>query len=427
MSGLVEKQLQMASPGYRSEDVLYYGPMETKIHDVEVNHLVARTQISGTSSNFNGTCEYIIGSSEVCGYVVLTVQLVVNEANPNVVSSNGWLYSAINQLQWLFGAQSAVQSTIDGWAIADFNHVVALQKVRDIHMWVGGQPINGPGTYSASVLIPMPQSTMMPGKHKVLPIDSGGMSSALIARVTFKRGTDFLSGSDAPLITGFSYNTLNVETFELAQRQQSPYQGLRVNPAMQLDYPFSYLQQMSQVTQGNVLANQPFVITLNGLLNADPLCILFTLTPTTYTQQSLNNATPIAYRSARCKYFELRLNGQIYSKLENGMGALSEALECGSQYDRKISIPVPAADGLFHYPAVFGSRRCPVYVWQSSITRSPVYDRVMMNTRRSPSTLLTLTFMVDDDEPVGCTYLVRWLFIYSSIIVFQAGATTVVL
>jgi hypothetical protein len=426
MDSILQKQVQLAAPGSVTEDVLWYSPLKTSVHQVEVNHLVGRTQISGNSTNLGGTAEHVVGSSEICGYFVLTVQLTVPANAPNVVASNGWLYLAIKQLQWLFGAQSGVQPAIDGLGIADYNHVCSFQKVRDSHMWVGGQPINGPGVYSASILIPAPQSNMLAGKHKALPIDTQGLSSSLIVRITYGPATSFLTGADAALITNWSYATLNVETFELARRNESPYQLLRLNPGVSLSYPFSYLQTMSQITAGNVLANQPFVATLNGFLAADPLVIFFTVTPVPYYQQVPTNNSPLCYRSARCKYFELRLNGQIYAKLENGSGAITEQLEAGSGYDRKIYIPTPAPDGNFYYPTTFASRRCPVYVWQASITRAPAFDGIMMNTRRTPSTLLTLTFTVDDDEPVNMPYNIHWVFAYSALMGFQAGATTVI-
>jgi len=121
------------------------------------------------------------------------------------------------------------------------------------------------------------------------------------------------------------------------------------------------------------------------------------------------------------------MNGQVLQKVDNGVGAITELAECGSALDRKIIFPVPAADGLMHVPVALSSRRCPVYVWQASIKRAPAFEGNMMNTRRAPSTQITLTFVVDDDEPVGVPYYVRWLFIYNSIIAFQAGATTLIM
>ena len=433
MSSLVEKQLQIAAPGTHTENVLWYTPDEVTVHDVEVNHLVARTQISGNSASLNSNCDFIVGSSEVCGYGVLTVTITVPALNPatgiapNICSGSGWLYTAISQLYWQFGSQSAAQPMIDGWAMCDFNHAVAAYTGRDSHIWIGGSPINGPGVYRASVLVPLPMSTMLAGNHKLLPIDTGGLSSAFIVRFSFKGARDFLTGADVGLVTQWSSIVLNMETFELAQRNQSPYQLLRLNPAMSLDYPFSYIQGMTTWTQQNVIANQQVILVLNGLLNADPLAILFTVVPQQYAQQNTTISSPLAYRSARCKYLEARMNGQILMKLQDGVGAITEVAESGSAIDRKIMFPVPAADGLFHTPVVFASRRCPVYIWQASIKRAPAFSGKMMNTRRAPSTQITLTFTIDDDEPQNVPYYVRWVFVYNSLIAFQAGATTLVM
>lgn len=439
MSSLVEKQLQIAAPGFHSENVLWYGPEAVKVDDVEVNHLVSRTQISGNSSNLGSNCDFIIGSSEVCGYAVLTVTLTVPAATPNVCSGSGWLYTAISQLYWQFGSQSAAQPMIDGWAMCDFNHIVAAHKARDQHVWIGGEPINGPKIlngavvpYRASVLVPLPQSSMLYGHHKLLPIDTGGLSSAFIVRMTFKSARDFLTGSDAPSISQWTSIVLNVETFELSQRNQSPYQMLRLNPQMSLDYPFSYIQGMTTWTQNNVAYNSPQILVLNGLLNADPLAIMFTVVPQMYAQQNFTNSSPLAYRSARCKAFEVRMNGQILEKVDNGLGAITEIAESGSALDRKIMWPNPWVDAVtgIQYvtaPCTFSSRRCPVYVWQASIKRAPAFEGNMMNTRRAPSTQITLTFTIDDDEPAGVPYYVRWVFIYNSIIAFQAGATTLIM
>lgn len=427
MSSLVDKQVLLAAPGYHSEDVLFYSPAAVKVDDVEVNHLVARTQISGNSSNLGSNCDFIIGSSEVCGYAVLTVTLTIPVGSPDVCSGSGWLYTAISQLYWQFGSQSASQPTIDGWAMCDYNHIVASQKARDQHIWIGGSPINGPGVYRASVLVPLPQSSMLPGHKKLLPIDTGGLSSAFIVRLTFKPARDFLSGVDAPSISQWTSIVLNIETFELSQRDQSPYQKLRSFPEMSIDYPFSYIQGMTTWTQQNVTAGSPVIMVLNGLLNSDPLAIMFTIVPQQYAQQNFTNSAPVAYRSARCKLLECRMNGQILLKLENGLGSITEIAESGSQHDRKVIFPVPSANGLMQYPVAFESRRCPVYVWQSSIERSPVFESHMMNTRRAPSTQLTLTFIIDDDEPQNVPYYVRWVFIYSTLIAFQAGATTLIM
>jgi hypothetical protein len=196
---------------------------------------------------------------------------------------------------------------------------------------------------------------------------------------------------------------------------------------MALDYPFSYIQGMTSWTQQNVIANQQVILVLNGLLKADPLAILFTIVPQQFAQQNATLSSPLGYRSARCKYLEARMNGQILMKLQDGVGAITEVAESGSAIDRKIIVPTPAADGLFHTPVTFSSRRCPVYIWQASIKRAPAFSGKMMNTRQAPSTQITLTFVIDDDEPQNVPYYVRWVFIYSSLIVFKQGATTLIM
>lgn len=423
MASSATKPIILQAPGTRVEGSLCYDANSLLVDMVENTRALGRFSISPSSLVFGQTATISIGNSDQFSTLYLTMRITIPANTPNVYAGSGWGYQAINSFNYLFGPSSLGPHNISGYGMLLANLVTAeTGPKRQAIIDLGGSPINGPGTYDATIVIPLVMSNTYHDPHK-LPIDLVGLNSPLVINIVFGRNTDFLSGLSASVIGGFSQAWMTAESFYLTDRNKSPALESKMSSGLRCSYPFYYTQSgtiPSFVSNGPA---QETNLVLTNLINSDPMAIVFCVyRQSSVVQNALTSAPLSAGAMLTPDSVRFLINGEVWNLTQtSSLAFMDELVTSGSDLRLTAGQMAPAGQTLFPFTRQW--TRGSFYVIQLSQQRCVAQTGAMANTRRTPQATpqLMLTFNTDPGEAL----VLHYIYIYQSLLAMSEGNSVV--
>lgn len=233
-----------------------------------------------------------------------------------------------------------------------------------------------------------------------------------------------MSGVDANSILEFASLDIFAATLTLSDQSMSPYSLIRNTPGAEIDVPYTFPQMQRAIVRVDS-TDVDKTISLTGTLNADMRLLAFMVVPERHVSWANSPSRIIQpFAAERLESASLAVNGAVLYSFDNTSAAnLLELSESGAQNHVFVKQPVGTTA-----PTLYSQRKCPWYVWTVSNIRETFSGKVMPNTRRFPSSIITLSFRLNSEAlatpGVAENFYIYYMMLYNSLISIEGSGAT---
>lgn len=437
---LSNKRTLLSVPGTLKTDA-YVSVIDSTVQLVEITANLGRYTSSLSTSQFSGVGQVLIPNNDILGNTYLHLQLPAITAAGSWVAPQGWGWSAIKSISYLWGSSNVSQMSISGkslWAIALSQCNTAEKRSQLCYLGGGLTPanVNSDGDtpddsegigYHAYIPLALPWSVMCHGGK--IGFDTALINSPITIQIQFAAADEFLSwGSTRTALdavpSSFSTAEIVIRQQMFTDRSQSLKFEMQQDSESVYNYPFTHYQS-AQFDFSTSAANSLAKVNLTNFINADLIGFVFHVVA---KSKLVGGAQPNAASNAiTLNPFEISLpsdvrvlfNGQV---LFNSPGKLYLLQNCanlagsGSYYSTKFTSKI--VSGVVSTPIISPIVRDLVFV-DFSRKHSPCFEKEYPNTFRIANQVLSLEMKM----PVADDYTVFATYIYNGVNSVQQGAS----
>jgi len=423
---ITNKRVLLSAVGER-RTTLYYTEKETVVDQVESQCLHGRFETSlnlffGTTSNI-----VIPNSGNFLHHCILHCTLPAVQENEFL--PRGWLFSLIKQITWTLGASTQSQLRLDSKTI--FQSIMEECKTsekKSAILALAGQEYRGAsdGPVSATIVLPLPWSSMATSDIAKLGIDTGLLTSQLNVQITLN-GASSIYGGSATHPTAMEECYFTTREVELSNKHNSLRKELMGNSEMMLAYPFI---RKSSPTPKFTTTETDIVLNIQEFLESDLVNLLFSAV-LVEDQDNANGHAPNPMALLQVENIELLYNGQTLYKLRgNSAKLISMLYDDGSGHIDNSRIARNAIiSGVTSVPI-----ESHVYSFPMSVLRKNIsYETVYSNVQRFANQSMQLKMKIKNPpnlrpEQVGLPQpaIVNFTYCYSAVAELQNGISNIV-
>lgn len=442
---LTNKRTLLSVPGNLKTDA-YYTESDATVHLTELTANLGRYTQSLSTNQIGSTGQIIIPNQDILGECYLHLRLPATAGTSTAgvwTAPQGWGWSAIKSISYLWGASNVSQITISGkslWSIALAQ--CGTEEKRAKLNFLGGSSLPAI-TQSATVdtndvedieydcylPLALPWSVMChEGK---IGYDTSLLNSPITIQIGFAPRDEFIQWSSAlvdPIILSKLPTTFEVAEVVIRQqmfsdRSQSLKFEMQNNPELVYNYPFKHYQSFQKdFTATTGVSTQ---VQLNNFINADLIgMVVFVVEKSKLVGGSTAiDATSTPYLNpldiSLPKNVKLLFNGQV---LYNSPGKLYLLQNCaglngGGSYYAALSKLKTSGTGLLslEYKPII---RDMIFI-DFSRKHSLCFEHEYENTFRIAQQTLDLELTMNKDAP----YTLFATYIYNGVNATQQGAS----
>lgn len=406
------KRTMLSSPG-RSLNTMYYNQLSLDVSSVEAMYTTGRYKTSLNSTAFGSSAQCTIPNASFLGTTYLSASLpalVANQALPR-----GWLYHAIDSLEFLVGSSNVSLLRMDGKSVLQVVMAQCCTEERRNEIYrLAGEEITTAGVIPEGVcILPLPWSTLC-GYMQKKELDTNVLNNPITVRINFVQNNRLYGGSGARPV-GFDRLEVLTRQADLDNKANSLANMLKNNEALQLGYPFIHFQSY-QVPFSTAIANERAFLELKSFINADLTMIALSAIKRTDVIPVANNS-PNPMNSVDLKNIILRYNGQTMFDLPGDMGKLTNLHSIDGAGFFHNSVILPGAT------APFSSQPVDTYIYclDFSRIRAACWEQEYQNTPRFAQQVFTLEFDIADADD----YILYTTYFYNGIMELSGGVSQI--
>lgn len=419
---LTDKRILLSNPGFKLSQN-YYSTANSTVDLAETTYNYGRYSVSLSSLNFGSTSSVIIPNSDFLAQCILHVELPAIPAN--VCLPRGWLFNAINSLNFTVGSSSINQVSFTGQSLYQISMAQCeTASKRSEVLALAGQEIltaQGAGS-SADIMLILPWSGLAADLQ--LPVDTNLLNAPIQLQISLNPLSAFANGVGvAGMGNAFQAAAIITRQGSLLNKAAGIRDLMFKNPDLVYNYPFTFYQSYQAQVQGQTADQsisgfpQGVNIPLLSFLNGDLLGIYFGLVKVSdLTSTNSNPTNPLKYDEIT--NVRLTFNGQdMYAMVKNSW-KLAQMNDCiDATYAQQSYINQPIVNGT----AAFTSFPYNNYVSFVDFSRSrdANHHDQTSNVWRIPSNTINLQLNTTANVP----YVLYATYIYNGLITFKNGAT----
>lgn len=453
---LSNKRTLLSVPGTLKTDA-YVSVYDSSVHLVELTANLGRYVSSLSTNQFGGVGQVLIPNNDILGNTFLHLELPdKGSLGASYFAPQGWGWSAIKSISYLWGSANVSQITISGktlWAIAMAQCDTA--EKRSQLCYLGGTLSPSPDSATSALGTPLDDESI--GTHAFIPLslpwsvmchggkigfDTALINSPITIQIQFASSDEFLaygSKTDStvlPVPKSFQTAEVVVRQQMFTNRSQSLKFQMQEDNAAVYNYPFTHYQS-AQFDFEAPAGGGECDVNLTNFINADLIGMtVFMVEKSKLLGGSINNNSSAVVKATALNPLDITLpsdvkllfNGQV---LYNSPGKLYLLQNCaglggsGSYYSTKQDVGVAATTGAISITNALPIVKDLLFI-DFSRKHSPCFEKEYPNTFRIANQVLNLKFKMPASiiTPSAKTqYTLFASYIYNGVNSVQQGSS----
>lgn len=449
---LSNKRTLLSVPGTLKTDA-YFTEQDSTVHLTELTSNLGRYVSSLTSSQFGATSQVIVPNNDILGETYLHLTLPSNpgvgtSAAANYLAPQGWGWSAIKSISYLWGASNVAQISISGkslWAVALAQCDTAEKRSQLCYLGGAALPSSIPNTVDAGsqdtdvegvgsdAYIPLALPWSVLSNNGKIGFDTSLLNSPITIQIQFAPASEFLQWSSkatgtvsAAIPSSFDNAEIVVRQHMFSDRSQSLKFEMQNNPTNIYHYPFKHFQSFQKDFSATDGVDSQ--VQLTNFINADLIGMVIYVVETTKLKGGAAADTAFFLNPLDISLpydVKLLFNGQV---LYNSPGKLYLLQNCaglngsGSYYSSKLSKQPGVGTDAGAAGVLSGVSRLPIVrdmiFIDFSRKHSLSFDNEFANTFRIAQQTLDLTMKLP-----GGAYTLFATYVYNGVNAVQQGSS----